>query len=438
MAFYESVDLLYTTVLKKIKRSLVQNKLDKVRENFSRASHSILHFFLLGVGGISQLLVLQHCSKKLDVTTFTSVLLIMGLAVLLSFSDFGAYNIALYTFATNNNHEKGLRNEYSPQLAFLYMIRVVTFFTSISVVLILIDTTRQLGIFMLLNSLSIIGIWSLVVARTLGRVKVSLFLQNLQWPLTYFVLKFLEIIGVKISIFVAYLPSLITLIVVTFYFFSRRKRDLNGIKLRLFLQKNALNTEAWKRIKTDALLFSSLALPLPLIFQGDKYLLALSVTPNELSTYSIYMTLFSGVLSILLVANSISVSEWLKFHRSTSRSTDIRYLGLICGIGFALIAPLIVETFFKNSVEIKHFSKLVGFYIVVLSILFRTNLALSPVSFLRFRIRNLWLHFLSWLTLTSLLIPIINVYSPILSGILVATFHIYLVRRSNLFYGVRG
>lgn len=395
----------------------------------SKLSHTILHFLLLFLGGISQLLVLQFLNKKLDLKTFLSVVLIMGLSVLLPFIDFGAYAIALYTFSRNRDSTVGQSVIFEPELAYIYMLRVASSLFLTSLFLMIFDVSRNVGIYLLLNSISILGIWTLTIERARGRWKTSLLVLNVQWPLTYVMLKILELNKVEITIYVAFLPSLITAILVTSFYLMRKKTFLFKNAHLKFFAVNIANHQKWRALKQDAFLFTLLALPLPLIFQLDKYILALFIEPQVLNTYALYMALFSGVLSILLVANSISISDWLKTGRHSTRTIDIRWIGLFAGIGYSLTSPLILERFFSHSKDIEYLALLNGLYIFVISILFQVSVSLSPIAFLRIRIRNLWLHLVFWLILTLTVVPFFNVYAPVAVGIVVSIFHIFLVKK---------
>jgi CDP-glycerol glycerophosphotransferase (TagB/SpsB family) len=429
VTYEESIDKVYSTVLNKnsdLNTSPHQNKAFKLLNKFS---HTILHFSLLVLGGISQLLVLQFLNENLDLRTFLSVVLIMGLGVLLPFIDFGAYSIALYSFSRSKNATGVQSKMYEPELACLYMLRVASSLTLVSLFLMIFEVSRNVGIYFLLNSISIVGIWVLVIERVQGRVKTALLVQNVQWPLTYAVLKFFELNEVKATIYVAFLPSLITSILVTSFYLLGKRTYLFRMDSQKFVVVNLADRQKWRALKKDALLFTVLALPLPLIFQGDKYILALLIEPQVLNTYAIYMALFSGVLSILWVANSISISDWLKTGRHSVGYIDIRWIGLVSGIGYWLTSPLILDNYFSYSEDIDNLSMLIGVYIFVISVLFRFNLPLSPKVYLRLRIRNLWLHLVSWLILTWASLPIFDVYAPVIIGIAVSIFHIVLVKK---------
>ena len=179
----------------------------------------------------------------------------------------------------------------------------------------------------------------------------------------------------------------------------------------------------------EVLWFTLIAIPIPLMMQLDKYMYYFFGVRNSLASYSVYMFFFSGVVSIVSVANTVAISERLQQVNGKSNILDVRVLGGLGAISFVFLVPSVFRLAFPHLHPIPYISFLLGLYIFTISIFYNANLAILDIQHLKIRTLQYWLQFVAWLALTSIFIKILGIYDAVICGIVSSVLSYLKIRR---------
>lgn len=394
------------------------------RHNLHLYYHPILHATLIFIGGISQLLFLRILSFNLDLDSLNRGILILGFSIIASFLDFGALACALYLFAYDKHAGSGKTNSLRA-LSFYYLNVIVLSHVMFALLFIRIGKYSDFAVFLIINALSLYGTWTLVIMRAIGRITISLIFLNSQWPISLGILIILEKTSYQMSYKVAFLPTLVTCLIVNSFcvYLLIIKRPFFNFKLG-----------NWKELSTHFRSFFSLLLSLiavtpqlPIILHSDRYILYARNLREGLPIYSVYATIFAGVVSILSVSNSIKIAELLGNELRQTRLPKLPMLGLLCSGLYFILTPFIFKYMFPNLATDFRINISFAMYIFMISLMYEFSLPLSRISVLRKKRLYLWIHLLVWSLCMLILLPYINYVMVIGIGMAACLVHIGLL-----------
>lgn len=381
---------------------------------------------LLIFGGISQLAFIHLLGSNLSKKEFESAMLILGLSLLLPFLDLGGFYSATYAFSPSPS-DRPRDSIMRKWISFQYICRVTAIVGGMGLLTSLVPRLANLGIYLVLSSISLGGIWALVAIRALGKVKLSLTLLNIQWPVALAVTWNLLHFSFGINARIAFVPLIVNTAVVSVYglffifshFMQPRFESRHNEIPKLIRERR----EVLKRSRT----YTLLSIPLPLMLFGDRYIFSYIFPNSNIGTFSIYITFFGGAVAILAVAFSVKSGHRISGTANQSEIPNIRFLGFLGAAVFPITTELVFKLLFKSLIPIPYLGILLGTYLFVLAYLFDVQTRFVEDMHLSRRKNFYWIHAITWLSLTFLLIPTLKLYASVVAGILSSTVHIILL-----------
>ena len=381
----------------------------------------IVHSFLLALGAFCQMAFIRNLYFELDSEEFSRAILLIGLSTLLPFLDFGLFGATTFSvtgFIRSSNPLTFMEIQWTRR----YGAFVVGFSFFVGSSIIFFDSSRDLGLFLILNAILIIGIWHLIAVRSFGFPIFALVATNIQWPIALILSELLKRSTLELDHSYGFIP-LFSSIFVTFTLMPICRKIL---KTRLREKSDGSIYYAGilkSKISLRVTYIFLSAIPLPLILQLDKYILVRTETPSEVNLYAIYMLVFTGFFTLIAKQHVSVTRERLASPTLLSSFADLRLVGLFCSLTYALFGLKFVNDFFQVPESNLPLILLGSCYLFILSIMLYLSLSLATFEFIRIRSWLSWIHFVAWLFLTMLLIPQIGVYAPWTSGIFCAVLH---------------
>lgn len=384
-----------------------------------KLQNEILHISLLIIGAFCQLLYFRDIVSNESTSDYVQIMLVINLGLLIPFLDFGSSLLTSFDFSVNKD-TKHFSSNFRNRISFRYTCKVAAFILTVSLIMILFSPFKIFFTYTTIFALSLFGVWAIIASRSLGLVRRSIIFQNIQWPISYVLLQNFYSSESSIGLVAAYIPSLLSLIILTLYFIyfvsgNSALAEPEALKVTPFNSEDDLVTS--KGLYPWLFL---LTIPVPVITTADRLIVDGIFAKELVASYLVYASIFSGGLSLILNLNAAKIAEKRR-HFGESNLSSLTVIGFILGASYTVFTPYLFQALFPQLAAIQDISIWFGLYIFSLSVLFHVSLEIYSINDIKLKAYFYWAFLIMWLIPSYFLSPILGVLFPIQAGIFFST-----------------
>lgn len=337
-----------------------------------------IQLFTFGVAGAAQLFALSYATNQMSVTDSARFMYLVALTTILSFLDFGILWALFMNLPKNPSASSQLIRtacrkviRINLTLGFGLLFLLCHSYLSFDVALVI--------SVILLNNFFFIG---LVASRVIKGEIFYFVIFNSSWPLSLMVFYLLGLSQIDFNSIFAIVPPTASLVINAFVFAYIYPRQISKTNITY---STRLNIDELKTIfRTFSFYAATVQILTLLMLYGDRFFIFPKLTSSDFLNYAICVQ-FAG-MAITIIQNfssSIIGTHTLQNNRLKDTVANgipvVPLLGLIAGVAYFLLMPIVAQVFFP-SLSIK----------VTFLFLIAINIFLTSISVAIYQ--NLWIN----------------------------------------------